>query len=709
LDVAETIGGELQDVVDDGGKPYAVATALIRELGARERTVLVLEDLQWADEATLDVVSLLGRRIDSVPALAIFTYRGDELDRRHPLRMLLGAVATASSVLRLEIPPLSREAVAELAEAHGVDGEELYRKTGGNPFFATEAIAAGESELPQTVREAVLARAARLSPAAETLLGAVAIAPPSVEPWLLERLAGDDLAAIDECLASGMLVDRPTGSAFRHELARLAVEEGLAPGRRLDLHRRALQALADPPGGDPDVERLAHHAEAAGDGASVLRYAPAAAHRAAELGAHREAAAQYGWALRFAQGLAPDERVELLKLRSHECYLTDQSDEALSALEQAIACFRELGDRLGEGDSLRRLANIRWCPGRTAEAAEAIREALSVLEQLPPGKELAAAYATNASLLKDGSDTERSIAYAQRALEVAELVDDFEIQAHALNTMGTARILAGDDDGLTTLERSLALAEEHELPDQVARGFVHLLQVGALLRRYELVDRYLEPGLSYADESGVEIWQSYLRAFGAKAALDRGEWNQAAELAALVFQKRVISTFPRILAFGVLGLLRARRGEPDAHGPFDEGLALAESTGELMRIGPLAAARAEAAWLEGNLDGIDAVTRPAYELAHEKQIHWLSAELGYWRSRAGLEVRGPGDPTDPFALQIAGDWSGAEEQWRTRGCPYNAALALGDAGDEPAVLRAVDELTSLGAKRAANVVAARQR
>ena len=113
LDVAEATGGELEEVVNDGGKPHAVAAALSRELGVHRGTILVLEDLHWADEATLDVVSLLGRRIGSVPTLAVLTYRGDELDRRHPLRMVLGAIATASSVRRLELAPLSRSAVAQ--------------------------------------------------------------------------------------------------------------------------------------------------------------------------------------------------------------------------------------------------------------------------------------------------------------------------------------------------------------------------------------------------------------------------------------------------------------------------------------------------------------------------------------------------------------------------------------------------------------------
>src|SRR5207249_3546048 len=201
---------------------------------------------------------------------------------------------------------------------HGVDADELYHRTGGNPFFATEALAAGETEVPATVREAVAARAARLSPPAEELLEAAAVAPPHVPLWLLEALSADDIDGLDECLTSGMLVHGAEGVGFRHELARLAVEESLSPNRRLALHRAALAALAEPPVGSPDLERLAHHAEGAGDAAAVLRYARAAGDRAVAVGAHREAAAQYGRALRFAESLGPHERAELLHKYSYE-------------------------------------------------------------------------------------------------------------------------------------------------------------------------------------------------------------------------------------------------------------------------------------------------------------------------------------------------------------------------------------------------------
>jgi class 3 adenylate cyclase/tetratricopeptide (TPR) repeat protein len=707
LDVAEVAGGELSDVVQEGGTPYAVATALMRELGSRATTVVVLDDVHWADEATLDVVGLLGRRIETVPALVLLSYRDDEVDRTHPLRMVLGSLASGPAVHRLEIEPLSRNAVAQLAEPHGVDPDDLFAKTAGNPFFATEALAAGEEQLPHTVRDAVLARAARLSPPAAALVDAVAVAPPHVELWLLEALAGDGVEGLEECLASGVLRHASDGVAFRHELARLAVEESLAPNGRRLLHRKALAALADPPTGTPDLERLAHHAEAAGDGPAVLRYAPAAAARAAALGAHREASGQYARALRFADGLTPTERADLLEHFSRECYLTDQSDEAIEALKGAIECHRQLGDARKEGDSIRKLANILWCPGRTGEAAETAQEALRVLEQLPPGHELAMTYATVASLHKDMGDTADALAWARKALGLAERLDDTEALAHALNTVGATELFSGNPGGFEKLERSLEIAERADAPEHVGRAFVHLLWAGTRNRNYELADRYIDRGLAYLTERGLDLWRFYLLAFRARLELDRGSWSEAAGTAAVVFQKRVISTFPRILALVVLGLVHTRRGEPDAHSPLDDALALAEASGELLRIAPAAAARAEAAWLAGDRDGVDRATESAYQMALRQGVAWPIGELAQWRWRAGLETDVPREVAEPYAMQISGNWARAAELWTEIGCPYEAALALADADDDDALRRARDELEQLGATPAADMVARR--
>ena len=338
LDVAEETGGDLAQAAAGDAGPHEVANALLRELSRRAPTVLVIEDLHWADEATLDVVRLLARKADTAPALVLGTYRDDELDLRHPLRVVLGELARASNIARCELRRLSPGAVAQLAEPHGIDADELYRRTAGNPFFLSEVLASGDREIPPTVRDAVLARTARLSATAAALLGAVSVPQPQAELWLLEAMASEaQLACLDECLGSGMLAPTTDGVAFRHELARMTIEETLAPHRRAALHRDALAALVAPPAGVPDPARLAHHAEAAGDAAAVLEFAPVAAARADSVGAHRQAAAQYARALRFGADLPLQTRVALLEGRFRSAFRADDCDEAIEAIQEALA------------------------------------------------------------------------------------------------------------------------------------------------------------------------------------------------------------------------------------------------------------------------------------------------------------------------------------------------------------------------------------
>src|SRR5215218_2563973 len=706
LEVAEAFGGELKAVVARGAMPYAVVTALAQELRARVPSVFVLEDVHWADEATLDVLRLLARRVETVPALVVASYRDDELDRAHPLRILLGELARSRTVRRLKPARLSPGAVAQLAAPYGVDADELYRKTAGNPFFVVEALATKGEGIPDTVRDAVLARAARLSPEGGRLLEAVAVVPPQAELWLLEALAGDAADGLDKCLASGMLVAAAAGVAFRHELARLAVEESVPPHRRVELHRRALAALADPPGGAPDLARLAHHAEAAGDVDAVLRFAPAAATRAASLGAYREAAAQYARALRFGDRLPAAECAELLERRSHACYLTDQNDAAVEAIQDALECRRRLGQRLEEGDSLRWLSQILWCPGRTGESEQAARAAVTLLEALPPGRELAMAYANLAQTYSAAGRREEAVSWAGQALELAERLDDTEIASHALATIGICQFA---EDGREKLEQSLELAQRAGLAEQVARTYILLVGTAVGARRYGLATRHLQAGIDYCSDRGLERDRLYLLADRARLELDQGRWQEASDSAAAVLGIPRTSVTPRIFALVVLGLVRARRGDPDHRAPLEEAWALAEPTRELPRLAPVAAARAEAAWLDGDRDAVAEATQGALPLALERRWGRLAGELAVWRRRAGLSHELPAETPEPYVLQLAGQWALAAERWRELGCPYEAALALADANEEEPLRRALEELARLGGRPAADVVAQRLR
>ena len=428
-DIAQEVGGPLLDALARGADRVTILRSLLTELQTPP-TVAVLEDVHWADEATLDAIAYLGRRLDSAACLLVLTFRDDELGPRHPVRLVVGELPSRLTI-RISLDPLSEEAVAELAHQAERSPHGLYAATGGNPFFVTEVLAAAEGDIPETVRDAVLARAGRLSGAGRRLLEAAAVIPGHPQIWLLERLEPDAIPHLDECLASGVLRATPGGVEFRHELARLAVEESLTPNRRIELNRTAFRAIADPPTGEPDLAALAHHADTAGDAEAVLHYAPRAAERAAQLGAHREAAAQYARALRFSDSLPLEAQAELYESLSYECYLTGEFGDAIAASTQALERYRRLADALKEGESLCALSRLLWSIGRTPEASDMGRQAVTLLESLPPGHELAMAYAQLAALSMVTDDFEGVVVWGGHAAKLAKRLGDREILASA--------------------------------------------------------------------------------------------------------------------------------------------------------------------------------------------------------------------------------------------------------------------------------------
>jgi len=707
LDIAEEAGGDLATAATEGTTPSRIVAALARELRTGPPTVLVLEDIHWADGATLDVLRLLARRLETVPALVIATYRDDELDRDHPLRITLGELPHGAAH-RMALAPLSADAVAALAEAAGaVDHGELHRASAGNPFYVTEVLAAENGELPATVRDAVLARAGRLDDRARALLDAVAIVPHKAELWLLEALADGDLRSLDACLASGMLRPTRAAVAFRHEIARVALEDALAPHTRMALHAKALAALASPPSGRPDRARLAHHAEAADDREAVLAHAPAAGEQAAALGSHREAAAQFARALRHADALEPVRRAALLERVSYEYYLINCIADATAARRAALAAHVATGDLARRGDAHRWLSRLAWYSGDNATAEEEARHAIDLLEPLSPGPELAMAYSNMAQLRMLASDRHGATDWGERAIALAERLDETEILVHALNNVGSAEMVRGLEEGTAKLERSLVLALDAGLEEHVARAFTNLASISVDARDYTRADGYLADGIAYCAERDLDSWHSYMSGYRARAEFDRGHYDAATATATAVLEDPAMTAPARITPLAVLGRIRARRGEPDPWSPLDEVRELASRTGELQRLAAAAIARSEALWLAGESDRIEAETAEALALAlvHQHDA-WVVGELCVWRRRAGIvdDVSGVAI-AEPFRLELDGEYTKAAKAWAALGCPYESALAAAHADSERTQRRALDELQRLEARPAAACVA----
>jgi DNA-binding CsgD family transcriptional regulator len=706
-DIARHAGPRLAAALGGTGGREAVFAATLDELQrGRPPVLLVVEDAHWADEATLDLLRFLGRRVARLPALIVVTYRDDETGPLHPLRRVIGELPSAVT-RRVRPRPLSPAAVRALARDAGRPDDGLHAITGGNPFFVTEALAAAADEgaVPVTVRDAVLARAARLSPAARAVTELASVVPMRTEAWLLASALAPDPTALDECVAAGMVRHDDGALAFRHELARRAVEETLSPERRRDLHARCLGLLRDGAGaGQADHARLVHHAEGADDTAAVLQLAPLAAEHAAATGAHREAARQFARALRHGGTLPAEKRAALLERRAYECYLTLRIADARAAREEALAMWRALDAPERVGDTLRWLSRLAWFAGDRAAADRHAADAVATLEGLPPGRALAMAYSNAAQLRMLADDVGGAVAWGARAVALAERVGDTETLAHALNNIGAAEMLAGDPDGSARLERSLALALEHGWQEHVARAYTNLGSNGVVVRRYAEARRWLDDGIAYTVEHDLDSWTLYMRAWRARLRFETGDWAGAADDAAAVVTHPFASPVSRIPAMAVLARVRRHRDDPGWEELLDEAGALAAAAAEVQRVQPVACARAEAAWLGGDrVRAADEAVR-AYDLARQSPVPARRGEIALWLWRAGRLRDSVDDAPPPIPAQVRGDWRAAAAEWERVGSPIEQALALADADDEGAQRAALTLFEHLGSTAGAAMV-----
>jgi DNA-binding CsgD family transcriptional regulator len=698
LEIAERLG--LADPHDDVSL-HSLMTAMVAALSGSRATIAVVEDAHWADAATLDVLRYVGRRVASLRALLVVTFRDDELDVDHPLQVLMGDLATAPGVLRLQVDALTHAAVATLAEAAstGVDVHALYAQTGGNPFFVTEVLAVGGQGVPPSVRDAVLARASRLSPPARAALDAAATVPTRVETWLVDALADVGATGLDECVSAGVLrADTPGVVAFRHEVARRAIDEALPPARRAALHARAAQMLLDRHGDRVDPARIAYHAERAGDAPLARTHAIRAARRASELGSRREAAAQYGRALQHAGGIAEQERADLLERSAIEARHLDRMESALAAATEAVALRRRLGDPRRLGQALLLLSRGRWDTGDSAAGSEILQEAISTLEAVEPGIELARAYASAAAYAQVMRAKQEALDRGAQAQALAEQLGAADVLAYSLNITGWCKLVSGDPGGAEDLRRSIAVATAAGRPRQVAHGWGNLGTAAAEVRDYPTAEPALRTAISLADELDADHRRHVSTAWLARVLFEQCDWAGAvAMLDEVPLTHPGLAAHTRIKAFGVLGRIHARRGDGNPGRLLDQAWELAVDSGEIHDLWPVAAARAEAAWLAGDVDAIRGLVDDTFAFACELEAPWAVGELGLWRVRAGVRPPLPDLAADPWALHTEGRLHDAAAAWLALGCPYEAADAQSDS-DRPDDLRAaLETFDELGA------------
>lgn len=694
-DMASAFDPEVQAMLGVDGQRARLFSAILGELQQSARTtILIFEDLHWADTATLDLVKYLARRIHAMRVVLLLTYRDDEVGDRHPLHLVFGDLP-ADAAIRIQLLPLTEAGVAALAHLAGRSDAELFATTAGNPFFVTEALR-GEG-VPATVRDAVLARAARQPPSVRALLELVAVAPARIDTGTIDAVLAPLPEDVTAALASGLITLTDGWFAYRHELARIAMENAIPAPLATFLHAELLAHLeaaledAEPAAGarsraipslPTNYARLVHHAAGAADTAAVLKYAAAAATEAISHGSHCEAAKLYGVALAHANDLLPREQAELLARRSYQCYLTDQPDEAMIASLRALTLWRELGDTTAEGRTLRWLSRLYWFIGRNADAEVYADLAVALLETLEEGRELAWALSNRSQLYMLAGRTEQAMAWGHRASAMAERIGDPEALCHAMNNVGTAMLGSGNLDGRALVEQSLAIALEHNFGEHVARAYANLTSTEVTTRDYVRAMRTIHEAGLYFAERDLDSWANYVLAWKARVDFEQGRWDEAARLASQLIVRDAVAPVTRIPAMAVLARIRLRRGDTGATELIEEASGLASSTGELQRLAPVAIARAEAAWLAGATRQDDPWVRETQALAEGLGDQRELAELTFWCWKLG-EGRGEAsDPGDPYAWQCAGEWQRAAEAWTTLGCPYMRAMALWDGDDD---------------------------
>jgi DNA-binding CsgD family transcriptional regulator/tetratricopeptide (TPR) repeat protein len=701
-DMAPQIGGEVLELLEAQAPRDRIFSAFLEEL-EHSPTIAIFEDVHWADEATLDLLLFIGRRIGQTAALLLLTYRDDELSPRHPLHTLLGDLVSSATMWRIPLPRLSAQAVQALVGEQAIDADELYQQTGGNPFYVTEVLANPESGIPATVRDAVLARAARLSTSGYAVLEAAAVIGQRVEPRLLALVTGAETYAVEESMAVGMLHGQEGLLVFRHELARETILRTISPHRRQALHRLVLDALKSSPATRDDLARLVHHAEAAGDREAILAYAPEAAHQASKAGAHRGAAALFKLTLEYAEDMPIQDRAALWEAYSLECDVIDQRPAAIAALRQCAELWREAGNALKCGDSLGKLALLLQLVGEVEEAEQINDSAIHVLEELPPNRELVIVYNSQAWLCLARMENQKGVELAEKAIALINQLEDYERLPRLYEILGLCWLYLEPERGIELLERSLALGLEFNQTMRVANSYANLGSVYVEFHQLEAAEECLAKGLAYAAERELEFARMYMLAWQAQLQLYYGRWDEAAETASLVLQQSGTSIGSRAPALMALGQLRARRGDPGADEALNESLELLISLGFRQREGLVRAARAEAAWLAGDPGRCVEEARSVYDLAISERHPWMVGELAFWRWRAGDEVETPEWMARPFALQLAGDWQAAAGAWEQLGCPYERARALSD-GDTQAQITALQVFEQLGARPDADLL-----
>lgn len=661
-----------------------------------ESTVVVVDDAQWIDDASVEVLRFALRRISAMPVLILITFREGEIGTGHPLRALLGDLARAERASTIQLRPLSQASIEMLIAGTALDPAAVRRVTGGNPFFVTEIARHPDEAIPSSIRDAVLASAAELSESDLELLQLFASAPEGIDDRMLVGLA-IDLPAMRRLEATGLLARSSRGIAFRHELARLAIAESAPLGAHARFHARLLAALES--SGPRDAAVLTHHARAAADRSKTALYAELAATEAIRSGAHLDAVSFLTVAIDHFDG-STSERATLLERLSFEQYMVNRLDEAIDSVSQAMALRLESQDQAGVAGAHSRRALVLYYAARRSEAEFHTRMAAEIGTASGADLTVGGAGALSALLALRRNDLPEAIAATATAREVANRVGDALLRQQSDILGSIAGVIAAGDAERGSLVEHINGAVASSFDELASMGFTNLATLDIEQRRFRQADEVLDRSLPFAIERDINVCIATQTGVRSRLKFLRGRWQAALEDARAVIDTNgapVALFWPHL----VVGLLGMRRGE--FNGGLDCASQLAESLDEPLLHLSLLAALAEEAWLTGTADPrLGHAPFVLAEYSSRPGLEWSLGELAVWLDRSGVAIDRSTPVAEPYRAELDGRYREAAAWWRRAGSPFDEAMALlrSDEPDDQAA--AIEAFDAMGASATAD-------
>lgn len=659
-----------------------------------QATIIIFEDIHWADEATIDFIKFLARRIHQLRCLFLLTYRDNEIHSRHPLRNVLGQLPHGSFT-KMELPPLSKQAVEMMATKKGYKGEDIYKVSGGNPYYVCEMMESYHDGVPENIRDSILASYHSSNEKTKEVWQILSVLPAAFELNYLEVMAPHFADEITFCLEYKVLVIEGNHISFKHELFRRTIESSLSPLDKIKLHKRILQLFLKAFEEKQELERIVHHAKNANEAELVIQYAPVAAKRAALLGAHVEASKLYRTALDYYKG---DDKMKLVELYDdyiYECYLTNQIKEAISFQEKVYSIWHEENNAERTGNSLRFLSRLWWFAGNRKNANHYGARAIEVLKDEPDSRTKAMAF-SNMSQLKMLSDEAKDAVYwGEQAITIAKALGDDEILCHALNNVGTVMTLSAttQQHGYELLEQSLHIALENGYDEHAARAYTNMGSAGVKERLYTYAAKALNDGINYCEERDLNSWTTYMLSWKARLLLEAGNWKEADEIATNLLSTE---TYPpvRLTALVVSALIKMRRGEGDCLSLLEEAKKIAVTSMEIQRIAPVFTALLEYEWITGDKQLTQEEINEAVLMILKTDSHLENSNFIFWLWKARGEVVEGFDWYEGYLALVNNDIKKAIAIFHENGCKCEEALALlsGDEEDKKTGLALLQEL-----------------